>query len=430
MKLFLSCIAALALSAAAHGAFQLTTVDSGATDSYNSGGQIGAAMDRSNSPAVCFWRASTMIESKLWRSGLYYYYKNGATWNWEVVDTGATGAAAFAALAFDANNYPHIGYRAGGYPFRVRHAWKDATGWHSEQVDARPGTPSIAIDNSNNVHLAYWNSNTTTKRPLYAKKSGDTWTIDSSMYETKLNSEARITVDAAGLPQILCNTIRYRNTGSVWIADTLQSGAESDIFAGTAGKVYITSRQITGGTPDVFFDYYDGSAWQHTVVDTNGWRTHGALDAQGNAHIMYSMYAYSGNTPLKYATNRTGAWVVEQLDTNLSCTFAGATADANGNAHLFVLSKNPLGGFSGGKYSVRYYTNAGVGINDRPRILASADIDAHQPMCVSLFDQQGRCLRAGTCRLQDAAALCDGLAAGVYFLRLENGAARKMIVVR
>ncbi|MEK6560031.1 MAG: hypothetical protein AABZ43_07790 [Planctomycetota bacterium] len=60
------------------------------------------------------------------------------------------------AIAVDSNNHPHFTY--GGD--HLYYAYYDGSSWHYETVDSSPGVgryASIALDESDNAHISYYN---------------------------------------------------------------------------------------------------------------------------------------------------------------------------------------------------------------------------------------------------------------------------------
>ena len=89
---------------------------------------------------------------------LTYVHRDGTGWHSEPVPgAGLTGPFS---LSLDGNEYVHIAYHLYGWPEYVKHAFQDATGWHTEIVETGvPGDtfdgPSLAMDTNGYAHVSY-----------------------------------------------------------------------------------------------------------------------------------------------------------------------------------------------------------------------------------------------------------------------------------
>jgi hypothetical protein len=85
---------------------------------------------------------------------LYHAWHDGTSWQVEVADPGFQ-MGAWASIALDKNDYPHISYYnydAGD----LKYTHWDGTAWISETVDYEGGWDSyIVLDRQDHPHIAY-----------------------------------------------------------------------------------------------------------------------------------------------------------------------------------------------------------------------------------------------------------------------------------
>lgn len=105
-------------------------------------------------------------------SGLKHVWDNGSTWQYEVVDSAATGAQP--TIAIDDNNYAHIAYRDDLE--HLSYAAYDGSDWNLEVVDDTVSIGywvSLSIDMSNYPHICYHDYDNTAVK--YARWDGTEW---------------------------------------------------------------------------------------------------------------------------------------------------------------------------------------------------------------------------------------------------------------
>ena len=184
-----------------------------------------------------------------------------------------------ASIAIDPDGFPHVAYQ--GTDYSLYHARFDGRKWVRELVDTNQYYEnSMAIDSQGRIHIVYGaeriKQSGATYPLMYARYDGNAWHVN----ELPVNGfNPRIALDATGRPRVL-----FRDNSSYRYAE----------FNGTSWEFEDT-----------------GLPWS--------WYSDGfALDAEGHAHISYSVN-YSGSF---YATNTSGSWETTQLSTGN----AGATA--------------------------------------------------------------------------------------------------------
>lgn len=199
----------------------------------------------------------------------------------------------------------------------------------------------MAIDSQGHIHIVYGaeriNQSGATYPLMYAYYDGNTWHINELQVS---GVNPRIALDAAGRPRVL--------------------------FRDNAAYRYAA---------------FNGTSWE--FEDTGlpwSWYSDGfALDAEGHAHISYSVN-YSGSF---YATNTSGSWEATQLSTGN----AGATAlaiDTAGQPRIVIADGGALicYSFDGANWSretIVDFNDADPGI--------SATIESHVAMTLDNEDR-------------------------------------------
>ncbi len=213
---------------------------------------------------------------------LRYAYYNGSSWDHIMVDT--TGTSGWGtSIDVDSNNYPRIAYYDSS-GLDLRYAYCDANcgdatiNWTVAIVDdtcnAGSTGPSLAIDDSNNPHIAYYDS--TAGNLKYAFHDGLMWTL--------------LTVD---------NSVD--NVGGYPSLD-LDSSNKPHVSYADATDGYLEYAYCSG------LDCTDAGDWTIETADNNGnqiWRTSMKLDSGNVPHVAY----YDNTNKLVRYKNRSGgAW--------------------------------------------------------------------------------------------------------------------------
>jgi hypothetical protein len=198
---------------------------------------------------------------------------HAATWTSEVV----VGEKIFwrfhpRAIAVDSSNNPHIAYG----DKKLYHAYYDGSSWHYEVVDSSAGVgqyASIALDSSDKVHISYWDST---------------------------NNDLKYATNASG----------------AWVPETLDSsgdkGETTSIAIDSSNYVHIS--YYDAGNHDLKYATNASGAWVPEIIDSAGYVGKYScitLDSSDYVHISY----YDGsNADLKYATNAFGLWVSDTVE--------------------------------------------------------------------------------------------------------------------
>lgn len=279
-----------------------------------------------------------------------------------------------ARIAIGPDGIPQIVYAAVGgslQPVRPTYARRLPTGWDGETLGTGPGRGyfgdllnaglSIAIDGSNNPHVAFTSSTSV----IYARRSSravwaETALAPSSPFAIGVG-DTSIVLDAIGEPivayisgQLLFRIYLRRHTAAGWVALGDRVGTAPVVLLDSGGLTYLlysdTSGnqrtflrrsatgwavdrcgQFCGAAPEVVFDaqdnlhYLDGNT--HTIwTGTNATRrsiepqdsvAEGAIaiDPQGGLHFAYRTIQASAAPPkLKYAYDDGQSVRVEDVD--------------------------------------------------------------------------------------------------------------------
>jgi ribosomal protein L31 len=277
---------------------------------------------------------------------IFYKYWDASTSSWtitELVSTESTSWSALSSLAVDVAGHVYIAwwdqtdYAGSGTDDDIFYKYRDAStsSWTTTEVVSTESTswsydPSLAIDTSGNVHIA-WEDFTDyagagTDRDIFYKywdASTSSWTTTEvvSTESTSSSYEPSLAVDTTG------------NVHIAWYDWT--------DYAGAGGTDY-----------DIFYKYWDAStsSWTTTeVVSTESTNDSAlpslAVDDGGNVHIAWeddTDYAGAGTDPdifYKRWDASTSSWttteVVSTESTDNSGNYAISIAvDVSGNIHI------------------------------------------------------------------------------------------------
>lgn len=281
---------------------------------------------------------------------LYYAWYDGTAWYHETAD-GITGVGSHAALALDENGYPHISYCDEAHE-AVKYAHRDATGWHVETVQAwldEGSIPtSIAVDQDGYPHIAYterrWSWSDLVR---YAYKDASGW------HRENVNLEGEVLVDDLSLaldgdekPRIVyCKeegssfTYAFRN-GSGWTREGVGTG-QNRIYGVSLGIGQDNYPRVAYiGSDSLAYAFQDVEGWHKETLDPEG--ISGAsvvLDENDEPHISYQGLV-SGT--MRYAYHDASGWHTEAIPEGRNEGRRVATAlalDSAGQAHISNLGE-------------------------------------------------------------------------------------------
>lgn len=133
---------------------------------------------------------------------VFHAYRDATGWHTETVDggLGISGGSPSLALEPTAPFTPHVSYYDDNNGV-LKHAYKDATGWHTEVVDSGGGANSIALDENGYPHISY----TSFEGIRYAYQDATGWyteTADDGGGIYNVAGPTSIALDGNGRPHI------------------------------------------------------------------------------------------------------------------------------------------------------------------------------------------------------------------------------------
>lgn len=239
------------------------------------------------------------------------------------------GIEGYGGITVDNNGFPHTVY--GGD--HLYYSYKNASGWHREIIDTAHNTgrySSIELDSNGFIHILYWDDENGIIK--YATNLSGTWILNPLNINSKTLSMA---IDPGNAIHVIH-----------WGTDP-------------SGIKYTTNKTGSWITEDVTDEstYASGGRVESFSI---------TIDSTDKIHI-----AYIDNIPtsrvssrkLKYATNRTGTWIIESID-NIRyhyAEFPNIIMDSLDSPNISYLYRNTCHPYSscGGDYSfkdIRYAT--------------------------------------------------------------------------
>jgi hypothetical protein len=144
-------------------------------DSQETGRYASLALDAAGFPHISFRDPSY--------GGLMYAFADGAGWHvGPISDDEWVGDRA--SLSFDDEGHPHVGYVGYAGTVELRHAYHDATGWHTEIIEEEPRYhdlhPSLALDSGGSPCIACLDipasyADAAGPRLFYARRGASGW---------------------------------------------------------------------------------------------------------------------------------------------------------------------------------------------------------------------------------------------------------------
>jgi len=249
----------------------------------------------------------------------------------EVVSTESTGISALPSLAVDSSGNVHV-------------AWEDWTDYAGSGTDidifykryevGTSQTPSLAVDSGGNVHVAWqdWSD--------YAGSGGTDWDI---FYKNRTSSWSTTEVvstestKTSGSPSLAVDSSDRLHVAWTDYTDYAGSGTDWDIFyngtsqtpslaVDSGGNVHVAWQDWSdyagsGGTDwDIFYKSRT-SSWSTTEVvstESTGWSVFPSLavDSSGNVHVAWeddTDYAGSGTDRDIFYKSRTSSWSTTEV---------------------------------------------------------------------------------------------------------------------
>lgn len=278
---------------------------------------------------------------------LYYAWYDGAVWHYETVDN-SDGVGTDTSLALDQNGYPHISYvdRKDYLDKRLKYAYKDASGWHIEEVAElyRDLTPSfndtsLALDSEGNPRISYKNVYL-----YFAYKDDADWHSDFVVAH-RIGTYISLVVDDEDEAHIAYSdggSLKHiYQVGSGWTIETVDSagtvGGYPSLVLDSSGNLHVSYHDATND--DLKYAYQDTDGWHNEIAVSEGsvgGYTSLGLDDSGYAHVGYQ----GPDRAVDYAYKDASGWHSETVYDAGSVYDISIAVDHSGRAHISFLDKS------------------------------------------------------------------------------------------
>ncbi|MBI3609709.1 MAG: DUF11 domain-containing protein [Nitrospirae bacterium] len=350
---------------------------------------------------------------------LKYAANSSGAWISEAVDNTVerdTPVGKYTSIAVDSADRLHVSYFEETYdPFHgsLKYANNSSGSWVTETVDLAGGNDtSLALDSSGNVHISYgWAGGL-----KYATNASGAWMAEAVDNNPDAGSHTSIAIDnlrrthisylvrsvpLVGAPFL---SLRYAtNVSGSWVIETVDvevGGFGTSIAFDSSGKVHIsyTERGLLRHATNA------SGSWVTETVDSGVGTVVGsyfpdiALDKEGNVHISYSWiggFGWDWMDRLRYATNASGSWVTEDVDSNIHASYTSVAIDSLSHVHISY--------YDSANKDLRHATNAFCGwvtetvdSNGSVGQFNSIALDSSNNVHISYFDDDSGSLKYAT----------------------------------
>jgi hypothetical protein len=283
-------------------------------------------------------------------SNLKYATNASGSWVTKSIDrTNSVGE--YTSIAISPSNKVHISYHAysveeGEYDV-IKYATNLSGSWITETVDKGDLSTSIAVDSNDKVYISYVSVPNDIK---YATNASGSW-VTETVYSGGIDQHTSIALDSNNKAHIsFANSdgdlMHATNASGSWVIETINRDCfgPTSIAIDSNNKVHISYRSSAG---TLKYTTNASGSWVNKTVDSTVYNVsldHAiAVDSKNKAHISYS--GYNGgiyeNRYLKYATNASGSWVTETVDSegdvgqcNLCDQNSSIAIDSRRKAHI------------------------------------------------------------------------------------------------
>ncbi len=246
------------------------------------------------------------------------------------------------AISLDSLDYSYLVYEADD---EVKLLSNRTGSWNSTTVDSQASSPTLAIDNNNNIHLAFFHG----LEAQYATKSSGSWVMETIQPGSKANSDTDVISIAPGMADKIHVSLRNGLTGQLqyaskaggsWRTEDIGATANltSDLVLDSEGNVHLS--YVDGITQHLMYATNTSGDWSSRVVDNGDSSLSApamAIDIANNVHIAY--YDDIGNA-LKIAHNVFGDWDITTIGN--AGNALSLASDSTGSQHLSYIDKSDL----------------------------------------------------------------------------------------
>lgn len=322
------------------GAWSVETVDS----TGNIGYFTSLALDSSGNPHIAY-SASTNFDAK-------YAKWTGSSWSVEIIPDTVANVGRWSNLVLESGTTHIIYFDDTNHQLRYA-KWTTTASWEFETIDASGPSNgnwnSMVLDSSGKLHISYRLGYDNTGGGLkYAKESATGWSTD--VVEKKKGAGlwgTSIAIDASENPHIayhdqLTGKLRYAYwTGSRWKIETVDEidggavGEYCNLALEADGTRHIAYRDVTNGNVKYALWNPSTESWSLQTVDSStnvGNYLSMALDSGGNPHMSYRD---NSNADLKYAYWTDSTWSIEIVESDVNVGLGNSlTLDSSDNPHI------------------------------------------------------------------------------------------------
>lgn len=233
--------------------------------SGTTGDQPSLVLDGLDYPHVSYYDADA--------NEVNYAYKDGGGWHIEAIAAFSISHTVVqrTRIALGSDNYPRVAYTEYITLARVMFAYKDDTGWHTEQVSdwsppdlGRAYTGGMVLDEDDYPHICYfWRDSANTKFQIrYSYQDGGGWhteIVDEKTGGVWYMYYQNLQLDNNGLAQISHNAFKI-GTSLQYLYYATRDGADSWSVEALEDGLYILNNDIalaSGQYPHIC--YYDAT---------------------------------------------------------------------------------------------------------------------------------------------------------------------------
>jgi len=254
---------------------------------------------------------------------IYYRMSTNGGANWAAVKrlTWSSGSSFRPSIAVDSSDNLHLAWQdeaPGNIEIYYKKSTNGGSSWTTKRLTWNSGSsvrPEIAVDSSDNIHLV-WRDDTSGNREIYYKKStnvGATWGLTKRLtWNTGLSIVPVIATDSSN------------NIYVVWYDSSPGNWELYNKKSTNGGGTWLGTRRLT---------WNSGSSLRPAV----------AVDSNGNIHLVWEEES-TGNLEIffKRSTNGGSSWTTTRLSYNSgSSQYPALATDSSDNIHVVWKDSSP-----------------------------------------------------------------------------------------